>query len=93
MDKKHKNLISVVIPTYCRPKCIEELLQRINFIKTNLFSFEIHDSSPDKNTESIVRSFQRKSGLNVNYCHYNSIMPSDVKIELAIMNVATPFVF
>lgn len=88
-------MIKVIIPTYNRPESIREILTKsIGVYKGNLFSFEIHDSSPSNDTENYVRKFNNKNQRNkVLYYHYTPDLTVEEKVIPLIRNCKDEFFY
>ena len=84
-------MITVVIPTYNRHKLIEKLINDyINRYKGDLFTFEIHDSSPNNLTKKIIDNY---SNPLISYFKYDSSISADIKALNAINNVKTEYIY
>ena len=82
-------MVTVIIPTYMRPQCIKKIIDECIFTyKGNFFTFEIHDSSQDDKTETIVMSAMQKVSC-LKYFKYSSDILVDTKTLQALRNVLT----
>lgn len=81
-------MINVIIPTYNRNKCIEELLDNsLAYYNGDMFCFEIHDSSNNTLTEEAVYKFKNNYiNFPLKYTRYPSDMMVDEKVTNAIRN-------
>jgi hypothetical protein len=88
--------ITVIIPTYNRPKCIEKILEDCLLpYNGSLFSFEIYDSSDNQLTKIQVDNFlKKKASTKLQYFNYtNNDISGDSKTILAVKNVLTDYFY
>lgn len=60
-------MITVIIPTYNRPLCINDFIDSIAAYSGELFTFQIHDSSDNCDTESIIRQRKPKKTIYIRH--------------------------
>ena len=88
-------MINVIIPTYKHPWLIDSILKEsLHVYSGDLFVFEIHDSSPDKETEGIVKQFiESFPDQRINYYRYPVEMSVDDKVLGAIKNTKEEYFY
>lgn len=90
-----KEPITVIIPTYNRPECIQYLLDySLKQYHGHLFCFEVHDSSLNSKTRDLIEAFnEQPNSFKIKYFLYDSAIRVDIKVVNAIKKVVSDYFY
>lgn len=72
--------LTILIPTFNRPKEISRLLDSFSTLKPDLVNFIIGDNSNNNETKNVIIEYKKKPNFNIDYYHHQNNLGFDGNI-------------